>query len=116
MLSGFCLGALAPFIVPYVADTVHGLNKEMKLIFRETPTQQLIADLENRKIDIAMVSGPIDCSTNNFTPVFRENFLLTVSDSHPLAKHTSIDANEVPTEEMILLDRGAAMHQDKPHF
>lgn len=103
---------LAPFIVPYVAETVHGLSKEMKLIFREAPTKQLIADLENRKIDIAMVSGPIDRSTSNFTPVFREELLLTVSDKHRLANQHEIAAHEIPKEEMILLDQDHCLRDD----
>ncbi|WP_430417724.1 LysR substrate-binding domain-containing protein [Parasphingorhabdus sp.] len=103
---------LAPFIVPYIAKTVHGLSEELKLIFRETPTQQLIADLENRKIDIAMVSGPITHPANNFTPVFREDFFLTVSDSHRLANHDKINAHEIPKEEMILLDKDHCLHDE----
>ena len=103
---------LAPFIVPYVAGTVRNLSKEMKMIFREAPTKQLISELENRRIDIAMVSGPVDHPSANFTPVFREDLLLAVSNNHRLGNRDQISANEIPVEELVLLDEDHCLRED----
>lgn len=103
---------LAPFIVPYIAGTVNGLSKEMKMVFREAPTAQLITELENRRIDIAMVSGPVDHPSANFTPVFREDLLLAVSKNHRLANRKRIAAEEIPAEELVLLDEDHCLRED----
>ncbi|MEP3225485.1 MAG: LysR substrate-binding domain-containing protein [Parasphingorhabdus sp.] len=103
---------LAPFIVPYVAETVRELSAEMKLVFREAPTKQLISELENRRIDIALVSGPVDHPSSNFTPVFREKLKLAVSDSHRLANQQNIAPQDIPEEEMILLDEDHCLRDD----
>ncbi len=103
---------LAPFIVPYVADTVSSLSKGMKMIFREAPTKQLMVELENRRIDIAMVSGPVDRPSTNFTPVFQENILLAVSKNHRLANRNSVPAEEIPAEELILLNEDHCLRED----
>ncbi|SIN65115.1 LysR family transcriptional regulator, hydrogen peroxide-inducible genes activator [Parasphingorhabdus marina DSM 22363] len=103
---------LAPFIVPYVAGTVKSLSREMDMVFRETPTRKLISELQNRRIDIAMVSGPVDHPSANFTPVFRESLLLAVSKNHRLANRSRIDASEIISEELILLDEDHCLRED----
>jgi len=103
---------LAPFIVPYISEMVNELSADMKLVFREVPTEQLLLDLANRKIDIAMVSGPIDQTTTNFTPVFREGFYLAVCDNHRLANHDLLEAIDIPEEQMILLDRDHCLRDE----
>ncbi len=103
---------LAPFIVPYVAGTVKNLSQEMKMIFREAPSKQLISELENRRIDIAMVSGPVDHPSANFTPVFREDLLLAVCKNHRLANRNRIAAEEIPIEELVLLDEDHCLRED----
>ena len=103
---------LAPFIVPYVASTVKSLSREMEMVFRESPTRILISELQNRRIDIAMVSGPVDHPSANFTPVFRESLLLAVSKNHRLANQNRIDARDIIVEELILLDEDHCLRED----
>lgn len=103
---------LAPFIVPYIAGTVNDLSKEMDMVFREVPTRQLITELQNRRIDIAMVSGPVDHPSANFTPVFREDLLLAVSKNHCLATRNRIAASEIIIEELILLNEDHCLRED----
>lgn len=103
---------LAPFIVPYVSGSVKSLAAEMQMIYRERPTAELLKELQNRTIDIAMVSGPVDVSGCNFTPVFREKLFLCVSDKHRLANRSSIAAKDVPLEEMLLLNADHCLRED----
>lgn len=95
---------LAPFVVPYLTKSVKDIASSMKLIYREKPTENLIAELRDRTIDIAMVSGPIDMPGCKFTPVFQEKLYLLVSEHHRLSNRQSICADEVPREELLLLD------------
>ncbi|MCK0127596.1 LysR substrate-binding domain-containing protein [Erythrobacter sp. F6033] len=94
---------LAPFIVPYVSKSIKVLSDQLATIYREQPTQTLLAELENRMIDVALVSGPIELSGYKFTPIFRERLMLVVSKTHRLANTDRVTASEIPTEELLLL-------------
>lgn len=96
---------LAPFVIPYISSRVRDLTDQLQLIYRERPTHALLAELDDRLIDIAMVSGPIEHKAVNFTPVFQEPLMLAVPDTHRLANHMIIEADDIPCEEMILLDQ-----------
>ena len=94
---------IAPFIVPFMAKSIKVLSDDLSAIYREQPTQTLLAELENRMIDVALVSGPVEMPGYKFTSLFREPLLLVVSKSHRLANSTHIDADDVPFEELLLL-------------
>jgi len=103
---------LAPFIVPYIAQSIKALSSEIKLIYRERPTAALISELKSRAIDIAMVSGPLDVAGCEFTPVFREKLYLAVSKDHRLANQNTIPAKGIPREEMFLLNDEHCLRED----
>jgi len=94
---------LAPFIVPYISDSIRELSEELATIYREQPTQTLMTELENRIIDVALVSGPIETTGYKFTPVFSERLLLVVSKQHRLANVETISSTDIPIEELLLL-------------
>ncbi len=94
---------IAPFIVPYISGSIKVLSDELTTIYREQPTATLMTELEQRMIDVALVSGPIEMSGYKFTPIFREPLLLVVSKSHRLANSGSIAACDIPIEELLLL-------------
>lgn len=94
---------LAPFVLPHLAKSVRAVAENIRMIFRERPTADLLAELEGRAIDVALLSGPVSPTGYQFTPVFREPLALMVCKSHYLANRSSISAAEIPIEEMLLL-------------
>ncbi len=94
---------LAPYIIPFISTSITALSDELSTVYREQPTQMLLAELEDRTIDVALVSGPIRLSGYKFTPVFREPLVLAVAQTHRLANAGSIAASDVPVEELLLL-------------
>lgn len=103
---------LAPYIIPYLTDTVYELAGEMQLVYREEPTAKLLTHLDERMIDIALVSGPVDHKSANFTPVFSEPLRLAVPDTHRLANQASIKSSDIPLEELILLNEDHCLRSD----
>lgn len=95
--------SLAPFVLPFLKETVTSLTDQLQLIFREQPTEALLRELERRAIDIAMLSGPVAPTGFEFTPLFKEQLVLMVSKNHRLANADAIQAEEIPIEEMLLL-------------
>ena len=94
---------LAPFVLPYISKSIKAIAEELVTVFREQPTAALLAEMETRDIDVGLVSGPIEMTGHNFTPVFREPFVLVVSKSHRLANAGQITACDIPIEELLLL-------------
>ncbi len=94
---------LAPFVVPYISKSIGTAAKGLVTVYREQPTDALLSELENRMIDVGLVSGPIELSGCKFTPVFREPFVLVVAKSHRLANSDRIAACDIPVEELLLL-------------
>ncbi|MGB3469880.1 MAG: LysR substrate-binding domain-containing protein [Erythrobacter sp.] len=94
---------LAPFFIPYMRTKTREYSQNLSTIFRELPTEKLFAELDGRKIDVALLSGPVKLSGSNFTPIFREPLWLVVSETHRLAEVAAIAVEEIPVEEMLLL-------------
>ena len=103
---------LAPFVVPYVTKSVKDVSAKMKLIYREKPTANLIMEMRDRTIDIAMVSGPIDAPGCDFTPVFKEKLYLIVADNHRLSNQDVVKADEIPRDELLLLDNDHCLRNE----
>ena len=103
---------LAPFVLPYVSQTIKDLAPDLNTIFREQPTDTLWKELENRAVDVAMMSGPVDRAGYRFSPVFIEPLLLMVSADHRLAKKQVISVCDVPVEELILLPEEHCLRAD----
>lgn len=93
---------LAPFALPYVSKTISELAPDLNTIFREQPTEMLWKELENRTIDVAMMSGPVDRPGYRFSPVFIEPLLLMVASDHRLGNMETISVCDIPVEELIL--------------
>lgn len=96
---------LAPYVLPYLGSCVAAIADELRTIYREFPTEALLAELDMRAIDVALLSGPVDRPGYNFTPIFKEPFALMVADGHRLSNHSSIALDAIPHEEMFRLAR-----------
>lgn len=94
---------LAPFIVPYVSQSIRTIADQLVTVYRENPTDTLLTELDARMIDVALLSGPIELPGHNFTPVLREPLVLVVSKDHRLANCDAVAACDIPVEELLLL-------------
>ncbi len=103
---------LAPFTLPYLSGSITQIAQDLKVIYREQPTNVLWSELEGRVIDVALMSGPVTATGFRFTPIFREPLVLMVSQKHRLANATSIDATDIPIEELLLLSEEHCLRED----
>ena len=103
---------LAPFAFPFLSATIAKVAEDLQVIVREQPTETLWTELEERVVDVAMMSDPETPAGYRFTPVFNEPLLLMVSKDHRLANSSSISASEIPVEEMLLLTNEHCLRDD----
>lgn len=103
---------LGPFAVPYMADSIAIICDELKVAFREKPTAEILTEMENRNVDIGMVSGPLELPGCKFTPVFREPLCLVVPSDHSLAELDFVEPDEIPIERLLLLTEEHCLRSD----
>ena len=103
---------LAPFAMPYMSKSIRTVAEDLNVIYREQPTEVLWTEMEERVVDVAMMSGPVERAGYRFTPVFKEPLVLMVSKHHRLANIDSISPCEIPVEEMMLLTKEHCLRAD----
>jgi len=66
---------------------------------------QLIADLKNKAIDIAVVSGEIDRTIGDAMTLWSERIMVAVPEEHPVATHSRIHWKDIKGERFLLSGR-----------
>lgn len=105
----FRLGAfptLGPYLFPLALGPLRDAYPGLDLTLTEALTDELLRQLRGRLIDGALLALPQDSGDLTAFPLFREPFWLAVSTSHPLARRAALEVDEVPLEELLLLEPG----------
>ena len=83
----------------------HRLPKA-RLILVEEKTEELIRQLKNAQIDMALLALPVNDEFLQSETLFEDEFLLAVTTDHPLANHNSIEQADLAGRQLLLLDEG----------
>lgn len=95
---------IAPYLLPRVIGLLAGQYPSLRVRPREAQTTQLIADLINLDLDLALVALPIDEDALYEEPLFEEEFVLV--------RHAAEAAHRVPAPhslkkmQLLLLQEG----------
>ncbi len=102
---------LAPYLLPHITPTLSTQFPNLKLYLREEQTAKLITQLEQGKIDAAILAIPI--AENDFVThlLFEEDFLLAVPDNHKFAQKNFIHFKELYKESLLLLEEGHCLRE-----
>ena len=71
-------------------------------------TSALLSLLTKRKIDFALISGPISISDFDCEVFLEDNILLVCSNQHPLANRT-VSINTLSTERFLIRESGSGI-------
>jgi len=89
----------------------------IELTFRTTPsTEQTVSDILNGAVDVGFASLPVYSPTLQVTQLFDDELVLVVSRSHRLGKNSTVSANEIQGERLILFERGASIRRATDQF
>ncbi len=109
-LSGpFRLGliySVGPYLLPEIIPILRENAPEMPLDIEENLTTQLEMQLKNGVIDAAIVALPFDVAGIKTLPLYDEKYIVMVPISHPWADRTSIHAEDLVDEKVLLLNSG----------
>lgn len=97
---------IGPYLLPQlVSEMIHEVPS-MPLILQENFTVRLLELLKQGEIDVAILALPFNDAGFVTQPLYEEPFVAAVPRKHPWAERKSIAADELKTENMLLLGAG----------
>lgn len=109
-LSGpFRLGliySVGPYLLPEIIPILRQKAPDMPLDIEENLTTHLEMQLKNGVIDLAIVSLPFNVAGINTLALYDEKYIVMVPIDHPWANKTSIKAEALIDENVLLLNSG----------
>ena len=97
---------IGPYLLPDLVRRAIALTPQMPLMLQENFTAKLLEDLRTGEIDCAILAEPFPDTNLAIAPLYDEPFVAAVPSSHPLALRSSISAEEIKKETMLLLGNG----------
>jgi len=97
---------IGPYLLPDLVRQMIATLPQMPLMLQENFTVKLLEELRNGEIDCAILAEPFPDTNLAIAPLYDEPFMAAVPSSHPLAARSSISAEEIKKETMLLLGNG----------
>ncbi|MCH9698650.1 MAG: LysR family transcriptional regulator [Gammaproteobacteria bacterium] len=109
-LSGnFRLGAfptLSTYLFPDLVPKIRSRLPRVRLILVEEKTDILIEQLNQGKLDAALLALPVNNDLLESKLLFDDEFLLAVNEDHSFSKKTKIQQSDLNDQQLLLLDEG----------
>jgi LysR family hydrogen peroxide-inducible transcriptional activator len=97
---------IAPYLLPPLVKSMIERVPQMPLVLQENFTARLIELLRQGELDAAIMALPFADQGLMVQPLYDEPFVVALPRNHPWANRSSIDAQELKTETMLLLGSG----------
>ena len=97
---------IAPYLLPELVRHTIEMSPQMPLMLQENFTVKLLEMLRTGEIDCAIMAEPFPDAGLAVAPLYDEPFMAAVPSNHPLAQQTSITAQALKSETMLLLGNG----------
>ena len=97
---------IGPYLLPSLVRQAISRTPQMPLMLQENFTVKLLEELRTGEIDCAILAEPFPDTNLAIAPLYDEPFVAAVPSTHPLAARSSITAEELKQETMLLLGNG----------
>ncbi|WP_409482834.1 LysR substrate-binding domain-containing protein [Arsenicicoccus dermatophilus] len=98
---------LGPYLLPHVVPGLRRRFPDLELLLTEAKTGELVAQVHAGALDAALMALPVSDETLHTEPLWREDFLLAVPESHRLADPAiPVTSASLAGEELLLLAEG----------
>lgn len=98
--------SIGPYLLPEIIPLLRKNAPEMPLIIEENLTAQLEAQLISGAIDAAVVALPFEVYGIHTIPLYDEKYVVMVPADHAWGGRTSVSAEELADENVLLLNSG----------
>ena len=103
--------SLAPYILPKIIHRLDEELPELSLSVKENITAKCLQELYDGDLDLVMLASQIDDAMLDQHVLFDETFYLVCSDKHPLSSLESIYPEQIPEDQLLLLDEGHCLRE-----
>lgn len=97
---------LSTYIFPALVPLIRDALPCIRLILVEDKTEELVRQLKNGQIDMALLAMPVGDDFLQTQALFDDEFLLAVAADHPLADADHIRQQDLSGQQLLLLDEG----------
>ena len=97
---------IGPYLLPDLVRQIIEKTPQMPLMLQENFTVKLLEELRTGEIDCAILAEPFPDTNLAIAPLYDEPFMAAVPSSHALAARTSVTAEELKKETLLLLGTG----------
>lgn len=97
---------LSTYIFPALVSLIKQRLPRIRLILVEEKTDELVRQMKNGQIDMALLALPIFDELLQTQTLFEDPFLLAVADDHPFASMPSVKLTDLSGQQLLLLDEG----------
>ena len=97
---------IAPYIIGPYASALRRAQPRVQLNIRENTTAQLVAELLDASLDLALLALPYDLGRLETRIVYREGMHLAWRKDSALGRAPPADFDSLPDESLLLLDDG----------
>ena len=107
---------IAPYLLPTLLTSMKQAFSETQFSFIELQTAQTLVALDNGEIDIAIVADVADLAPYHVSPLYKEDFLVAVSEQHALAQHTEVALAQLHECDLLMLNEGHCFKEQAEQF
>ncbi len=97
---------IGPFILPQVLPGIRAHFPGLKLLLLEDQTARLLERIATGDLDVAILALPYDIGSLESEIFWNEDFWVAIPDKHHLSVGGQIAAQELPIDELLLLEEG----------
>jgi LysR family hydrogen peroxide-inducible transcriptional activator len=97
---------LAPYLLPRFLNEFLEKHPGTSFTVMEMQTEEIVRQLKNNRIDVAILVTPIDDREIREIPVFYEPILLYTSESSKYFQQEKVSLKSLTTENLLLLEEG----------
>lgn len=107
---------VAPYLLPHIIPMIHDTYPKLELYLHEAQTHQLLAQLENGKLDCAILAQVKETEAFIELPLYDEDMLLAVYKDHHLANKDKVAMKELTGEKLLMLEDGHCLRDQAMGF
>jgi LysR family transcriptional regulator, hydrogen peroxide-inducible genes activator len=100
------LPTIGPYLLPVVAGKLRKALPRLELMLYEYQTAQMLEKLQSAEIDVGILALPVAMDGLEALELYREPFTVALPDGHRLAQRTTVRAQDLAQETLLLLEDG----------
>ena len=97
---------IGPFMLPHLLAELRKSYPKLKLYLREALSAQLLQQLQEGKLDLAILAFPYVMPDMETLSMFRDDFVLCLPPGHQLEKSKQVKQYQLQGESLLLLEEG----------